>query len=84
MRVRWDSDACFELPQHDDSARVRVLVENHQLDAFIRTRLPGLVLREGDVGEHGGSEFLDVDVAEPHLEGFLALADAVNLQPEET
>ena len=46
----------LELAQHNDSAATLVLVQNHQLNSFIRTGLPGFVFAQRDVGKHDFTE----------------------------
>jgi len=56
MRVRGDCVSWFKFAQHYNSTGDFVFVQNHQLNTFIRTRLPGLVFAQRDVGKHGFTE----------------------------
>lgn len=56
MRVRGDCVSWFKFAQDYNSTGDFVLVQNHQLNPFIRTRLPGLVFAQRDVGKHGFTE----------------------------
>ena len=40
----------LELAQHHHSAGALVLVQNHQLNSFVRTGLPSFVFGQHDVG----------------------------------
>ena len=60
MGMGRDRVAGLELPQNGDTARGLVLVQHHELDPFVRARLPSLVAGLCDVGEHGSqSRLLD-------------------------
>jgi hypothetical protein len=43
MRVRWDGVTGLEFAEDDESARALLLMQNHQLNAFVWPRLPGFV-----------------------------------------
>ena len=60
MRVRRDRVSGLELAQHHHSAAAFVLVQNHQLNSFIRTGLPGFVLAQRNVWKH---DFIEADRA---------------------
>ena len=68
MRVRRNRVSGLELAQHDDSAGALVLVQDHQLNPFIRTGLPGFVFGQRDVRKH---DFIEADRA-----GFASAAES--------
>ncbi len=70
MRVRRNRVSGLELAQHDDSAGALVLVQDHQLNPFIRTGLPGFVFGQRDVRKH---DFIEADRA-----GFASAAESTN------
>ena len=56
MRVRRNRKPDLKFAEHYDSAGALALVQNHQLNPFIRTGLPGFVLAQRDVGKHDFTE----------------------------
>jgi len=56
MRVGRNCAAGFELAQHHDASGGFILVQQHQLNAGIRSGLPHFVFGQCDVGKH---EFTD-------------------------
>jgi len=68
--VRRDRVSGLELAQHHDSVGALVLVQNHQLNSFIRTWLPGFVFGQRDVRKH---DFIEADRA-----GFASAAERTN------
>jgi hypothetical protein len=52
MRMCRDGIAHLELAQYYDSTGVGMLVQDHQLDTFVRTGLPDFVLGHSDIGKH--------------------------------
>jgi hypothetical protein len=62
MRVRRDRVSGLELAQHHDSAGALVLVQDHQLNSFIRTGLPGFVFAQRDVGNMTSSKRIALDL----------------------
>ena len=56
MRVRGDCVSWFKFAQHHRPAGALIPVQNHQLNPFIRTRLPDFVFAQRDVGKHDFTE----------------------------
>jgi hypothetical protein len=52
MRMCRDGKARLELAQYYDSTGVGMLVQDHQLNTFVRTGLPDFVLGQSDMGKH--------------------------------
>ena len=60
MRVRGDCVSWFKFAQHHHPAGALILVQNHQLNPFIRTGLPSFVFAQRDIGKH---DFIEADRA---------------------
>src|SRR5262245_19690872 len=54
MNMGGHGDASVKLAQHRYAARDFVFVQDEKFDARIGTRLPGLVLDQRNILEHGG------------------------------
>src|SRR5688572_11897732 len=52
MNVRRNCNPGMNFSKNNYAARDFVLVQNHQFDARVRTRLPNLLASEGDVLKH--------------------------------
>ena len=67
MPIRSPPDACalgcvtgLEFAEDDESPRGLVLMQNHQLDAFVRPMLPGFVFAQRNIRKH---DFVEADRA---------------------
>src|SRR5207249_738843 len=56
MRVRRDRVSSFKLAEHHHSTRAIMLLQNHQLNPFIRPRLPDFVFSQCNVRKHAFTE----------------------------